>query len=669
MLGHRGVAQPGSAPHWGCGGRWFKSSRPDQFLLFVLLVLLGSAAVNGAEHPHERTEERASCDNYQPLRQLFWGDLHVHTAFSLDAATQDTRNRPEDAYRFAKGERLGIQPYDNDGRALRSLQLQRPLDFAAVTDHAEMLGEVSICSTPGVKGYYAWPCLLYRWFPRAAFFVMNARASGRDSPRFGFCADQDRRCLAAAAERWQQIQDAAEAAYDRSSACSFTSFIAYEWTGDSVSNLHRNVIFRNDDVPSLPVSFYEETTPEGLWGSLARRCTETDGRCDALAIPHNSNLSAGRMYADPEESLLDATTAAMQSRWEPILEIMQGKGDSECWFGPQQSEDELCAFEKLPYNSFRGKFFTTEPSVPRPGDGFARRILADGLRHEARSGVNPYRMGFIGSTDTHLGTPGAVAEEDHQGHGGAGKSVSEKRLRELPDDLELNPGGLAAVWAEENTRDALFAALRRRETYGTSGPRMQVRFFGGWEYPAELCAAPDFAARGYAGGVPMGGTLPTSSRANSAPHFAVQALRDPGTAERPGMLLQRVQIIKGWVDEEGMPRQQVFEAAGEVDSAAKVDTATCQVSGPGFNQLCTVWRDPNFDSSQGAFYYARVVENPRCRWSQYICNARGVDCERPETIDTGLEGCCAAEHRPVIQERAWTSPIWYRPAGRGAYPQ
>ncbi len=667
MVDHRGVAQPGSAPHWGCGGRWFKSSRPDQYFIFALLLLCSSGAVSAAERL--LSEERAACDNYQPLRQPFFGDLHVHTAFSLDAATQDTRNRPEDAYRFAKGERLGIQPYDANGRPLRSLQLKRPLDFVTVTDHAEMLGEVSICSTPGKKGYYAWPCLLFRWFPRAAFFVMNERASNQDRPRFGFCGDGDRRCLAAAAERWQQIQDAAEDAYDRSSACSFTSFIGYEWTGDRLSNLHRNVIFRNAEVPSLPVSFYEESTPEGLWRSLASRCTEAGGRCDVLAIPHNSNLSAGRMFSTPEDTPLSAAAAALEAHWEPLLEIMQHKGDSECWFGPGQDEDELCAFEKLPYNSFRGKFFTTEPSVPRPGDGFARRILAEGLRYEAASGQNPYRKGFIGSTDTHLGTPGAVAEEDHQGHGGAGKVSSEKQLNELPDDLESNPGGLAVVWAEENTRDALFAAFRRRETYGTSGPRLRVRFFGGWEYPEDLCAAPDFAARGYAGGVPMGGVLPASPAVLTAPRFAVQAFRDPGTAERSGMLLQRVQIIKGWVDEKGMPRQRVYEVAGEPNSAARVDTATCEVSGPGFDQLCAVWRDPDFDVSQGAFYYARAVENPRCRWSQYVCNARGVDCQRPQTIGKGLEGCCAAEHRGVIQERAWTSPVWYQPAGPGAEGQ
>ena len=625
-----------------------------------MLLLLCCTAAAAAETPYAATEQRQSCSSYQPLRQVFFGDLHVHTAFSLDAALQGTRNTPQDAYRFAQGEHLGIQPYTAAGQALRSLQLERPLDFAAVTDHAEMLGEVSLCSTPGAKGYYAWPCLLLRWLPQVAFFVMLERASNRDSGRFGFCGADDRNCLAAAAGRWQQIQDAAESAYDRSAACRFTSFVAYEWTGDSVSNLHRNVVFRNADVPALPVSFYEETSPEGLWKALAAHCMEADGSCDVLAIPHNSNLSAGRMFAAPEQALITAAAARRQARWEPLIEIMQHKGDSECWFGPQQSEDELCNFEKLPYNSFRGKFFTTEPAVPRPADGFVRRILTDGLRHRVRSGVNPYRMGFVGSTDSHLGTPGAVEEQGHQGHGGAGKMSSAKQLDELPDDLEFNPGGLAAVWAEENSRDALFAALRRRETYATSGPRMRVRFFGGWEYSEDLCSAPDFAARGYAEGVPMGGQLPSSPAAAAAPRFALQAFRDPGTAARPGMLLQRLQIIKGWVDEGGQPREQVFDVAGEPHNGAGVDTATCEVWGPGFDQLCTVWRDPDFDPAAESFYYARAVENPRCRWSQHICSARGVDCARPQTIAKELEGCCTAQHQPVIQERAWTSPIWYR---------
>ncbi len=651
-----------------------KSMQVTLLAVFAMLWSPATAAEDYPWRPYTVSEKRAPCARYEPLRQVFFGDTHVHTAYSLDAGTLGTRNIPEDAYRFARGERLGIQPYSEDGQPLRSVQLSRPLDFAAVTDHAEYLGETAICLSAGAKGYYSPTCLLFRWWPRIAFVLtvrrmMNPEKAGRH----GFCGEDGARCQAMADSRWQDTRAAAERAYDRSSQCAFSAFAGYEWTGAfSGGNLHRNVIFRNERVPERPLSFFDTQEPRVLWEWLENSCNAAGAGCAALAIPHNSNISGGHMFPPPEAMSLSAGEAKLRAEIEPLMEITQHKGSSECWLGgggpAPEEEDALCAYEKLPYVDFAFIFKPKEPPL-YPWAGFARGALASGLRYRVSIGANPYRLGFIGSTDTHLGTPGAVAEQGYPGHGGGGQSARDKVPPGLPDNPLFGPGGMAAVWAEENTRDALFAAMKRRETYGTSGPRMKVRFFAGWEYPQDLCRDENFAARGYRDGVPMGGTLSPPPTGSAAPRFAVRALRDPGTAERPGMLLQRIQIIKGWVDDAGAARERVYEVAGNPNSDARVDSATCQVSGGGFDQLCTVWQDPNFAFGQHAYYYARVVENPSCRWSQYVCNARGVNCAKPDTVGKGLEGCCAPEHRPAIQERAWTSPVWYQPVPGAAGPR
>jgi hypothetical protein len=606
---------------------------------------------------------REACAERDPLRRPFFGDLHVHSQFSLDASTQGTRNRPADAYRFARGERLGIQPFTSDGKPMRHIQLARPLDFAAVTDHAELLGEWNICNTPGLEGHDSWVCRVYRTWPRVAFFWMNYVASNGE--RHGFCGDDGSVCREAARGPWRETVDAAEAAYDRSDACEFTAFNAYEWTGGAGAgnNFHRNVIFRNDSVPELPISFIEGTELSQLYAQLRSECTDTE-RCDALVIPHNSNLGGGMMFQTvrSDGSPITAADARERSRFETLVEIMQHKGESECMTGVGTA-DELCGFEKLAQSNFRGRYSPrlAEPPTARQ---FVRHALQSGLEQDARIGVNPFKFGIIASTDTHLAAPGLVAESaEYPGHGGAGTPVGDALPVGLPDDIDFNPGGLAVLWAEENTREALFDAMRRREAYGTSGPRMTVRFFGGWDYASDLCEGGDFAAQGYARGAPMGADLPAQNAGSGgAPTFAVSALRDPGTPAAPGTALQRVQIVKGWLDGSEL-RERVVDVAGSADNGASVDPASCETSGPGHDGLCAVWRDPDFDPTQRAFYYARIVENPTCRWSQKLCNARGVRCDDPATIGEGLEACCSPDHRPVIQERAWTSPIWYRPPG------
>jgi hypothetical protein len=617
--------------------------------------------------PYAITEEREPCDAYQPLRQPFFGDTHVHTAYSFDASSQDTRNTPRDAYRFARGEPMGIQPYDEQGRPLRTIQLKRPLDFVAVTDHAEMLGEISLCMTPGSPGYEALLCRIHRGYGGISFRLLAARTLVLKSRR-GICGKDGKHCDEAAQDVWQAIQDSAEEAYDRSASCSFTSFVGYEWTAimEDGINLHRNVIFRNHRVPRLPPSWVDTANAVELWDHLEQKCVKGIPGCDAVTIPHNSNLSAGLMFesavlSEPSDAgtPITAAEARRRSRWEPLIEIMQHKGDSECRLGVGTT-DEACGFEPLPYDRFGAKFSMFVERRAPGASNFVRYALMQGLRQQASLGANPFKHGIVASTDTHIAAPGLTEEKNHPGHGGAGMGAGEGVPQGFPDDLEFNPGGLAVLWAEENSRDALFAAMQRREAYGTSGTRPVVRFFGGWGYPDDLCSAPDFAARGYAGGVAMGGDLPPApAEGGAAPRFALWAIQDPGSEGAPGTPLQRIQIVKGWT-EQGEPRERVIDLASG-GSDAGVDLATCERRGAGAASLCTVWTDPDFDPTAPAFYYGRVLENPSCRWSQFVCIAAGVDCDDPNSVPDGLRGCCSEDHQPVIQERAWTSPIWHTP--------
>lgn len=589
-----------------------------------------------------------ACPDFNDLRNVYAGDLHVHTALSLDAATQDTRARPADAYRFAQGGQLAVQPYDAQGHGLRELTLRRPLDFAAVTDHAELLGEVSLCQTPGSAGYDSWQCRLYRYAPRAAYFVFNYTAS--KARRLGNCGDDGRVCREAAAGPWAEIRQAAADALDSSGQCRFTSFVAYEWTGArgrEAANMHRNVIFRGADVPPLPITFVESGSAERLWEQLDLECREAIPGCEVLAIPHNSNLSAGYMFDGlrADGTPYDAADAALRARSEPLLEIMQHKGASECYAGATASvaRDEYCDFEQLPYDSFGGQNLSWLREPPGPKTGFLREILRDGLRLEQTLGVNPYRLGVIGSTDTHLGAAGATAEQGFIGHGGAGVPARDGVPRGLPDRPEFGPGGLAMIWAEQNTREALFAALQRRETYATSGTRPRVRFFGGWDFPADFCGDPDMVRAAYARGVPMGGELSSAAGGAATPVFVAAALRDPVE----GSALQQIQLVKGWVDAQGRSRERVITVAGDA-------------AGTGAESLCGVWRDDDYASGQRAWYYARVLEMPVPRWSARICALGKVDCARPESVGEGLQACCAPDRPELQQERAWTSPIWVR---------
>lgn len=628
---------------------------------------------------------REACADHDPTRRAFFGDLHVHTGLSMDARTRDLILTPSDAYRYATGEAVALPPLDAKGAGTRQVRIGRPLDFAAVTDHAEFLAETALCTTPGSDAYDTTECRIYRGETRGWLsWLIGAKGVGaRITGLIGLsgrpdalCGPDGDRCRRLVGRLWQETLDAAEEWYDRSAACRFTTFPAWEYSASPYqSKVHRNVILRNEIVPELPISWIDQPEAEGLWRALHAQCLDTDSGCDALAIPHNMNLSNGRAfdvwYRDrPLAAQQEA--AALRAGIEPIAEMMQVKGESECrngLWGVAGEPDELCDFEKIRRatnpEACEGEIgagaLTGRGCVSRVD--FVRHAIVQGLAEGARIGVNPFQVGFIGSTDTHNATPGAVQEATYEGSRGAENATAAQRLTYDPDrptmqsEVLRNPGGLAGIWAEENSRDALFDAMRRRETFATSGPRIRPRFFGGWQLPGDLCDRPDFVPAAYERGVPMGGDLATRPESGGAPTFVVHAMRDPGDPGFPGGLLQRAQIIKGWVGDDGNYHQSVHDVAGTRENGATVDLDTCEPSGPGYHVLCGQWRDPDFDPDRPAVYYARIVENPSCRWSWRQCLAREPD-DRPE-------GCNLPFVPKIIRERAWTSPIWFSPSARG----
>ncbi len=614
------------------------------------------ASLIGCPSPDEAVEEQLAepfprCAASDPLRQPFFGDTHVHTVLSLDANLQGTRLTPDDAYRFARGEEVGLQPYAQDGSSSRALQLSRPLDWVAVSDHAEFLGAVALCSSEGSAAYDEPACAAFRDRPDLAFITINGATSASPSAAVypPLCGEGGVLCMEAGLDVWAEVREAAEAAYDRSEACTFTSFVAYEWSGGpDARNLHRNVIFRNEYVPDLPPSYFDTPFVPQLWQRLREDCLQK-GLCDVLTIPHNSNLSAGLMFTTFEDEA-DPALSEGRRQFEPLVEIFQHKGDSECRPGTLASDEE-CGFEKLPYDRLSGANLDIEGEA-LPQD-FVRDILGEGLRMADRDGVNPYLYGFVASTDTHLATPGAVEEEGYPGHGGAGQNNRDTLPPGLPDNVTFNPGGLAVLWAEENSREALFRAMQRREAYGTSGPRIVVRTFTGRGLSTDLCADTDqLPARGYAQGAPMGGVV---EGGDGPLRVAVHALADPD-----GVGLDRVQVVKGWL-EDGEARFSVVDVATAGGGPFDVDEATCQTSAPAAGELCAVWEDPDYDPAQPAFWYVRVLEQPTCRWSTLQCNAEGITCptDQPEWAS-----CCSDRVEHTLKERAWTSPVWNQPDGR-----
>ena len=629
------------------------------------------ADVPTAERQVAYSEERAPCLDYAPLRKPLFGDVHVHTSYSFDAAANSTGATPEDAHNFAKGRPVPFWPLDEEGKPAGQFQIDRPLDFLAVTDHGEFLGEQALCRTPGSARYDTEFCAGYRADQRQGM-VMFAQSINDEAPQRleALCGEGGSLCRQAAAAPWQRIVEAAEAAYDRSEQCTFTSFVGYEYTGTpGTSNYHRNVIFRNAKVPELPVSYFEAPVDSRLWAALDASCREQDG-CDYLTIPHNTNLANGRMgpYMGLERTdEARRSYAAVRQRREQIIEIFQHKGASECINGLSTvlgAPDELCNVEAvremgrmeayIDIDEATGNLMPSANTIETKECGggvgemgmlgagcvdetdFVRSALLVGLKEERDIGLNPVKLGIVAATDTHAATPGAVLEADYRGHV-TGEASTLERLQPgiLTSGPEGNPGGLAGVWAVENSRDAIFDAMRRREVFGTSGPRITPRFFAGWDYPADLCGSPDLVEQGYAKGVPMGGDLALAPAAQAKPAFIAFAARDPADSAKP---LRELHLIKGWIDADGRMRSEVRTVAA---AEAGADT------------LCAVVRDNAFQLDEPAYYYLRAVQPPTLRWSSYDCQ-RLSEAERPATCSDGALP-------ETVVEMAWTSPIWFRP--------
>ncbi len=634
----------------------------------ALLLLLAASCGGGDDPPPAaagrvlRDDERPPCGHFNPQKNVYFGDLHVHTSQSFDANAFGVRVTPRQAYAFARGAEVTLP----SGAGTRTARLARPLDFVAVTDHSEFLAEVEACTTPGSSAYDSATCQKFRGDPYDSVSAFGLKLAIGNRQRFDdICGDTGQACIDGVAPVWADTKAAAEEAYDRSDACSFTSFLAYEYTGViGGSTMHRNVIFRTSEAPQ-PITFLERPKLWDFWRELRSACVERTPGCDVLAIPHNPNESNGKMFAvEYPAGESEPELAALRGAMEPLMEVFQHKGDSECrngLSGVLGAPDEQCDFEKHDRTGPQDCATTTTHVGGVANTGcysvrdFLRGALLEGLKERERIGVNPLQLGVIAGTDTHNGTPGAVDEDTFQGHRGTDDDTPDKQLGPgvlTSGGIAYDPGGIAGVWAEQNTRASLFDALRRREVFGTSGPRITVRFFGGWGYDASLADDPRLVEKAYAGGVPMGGTLPAPGASSGGPAFVVSALRDPGPADKPGARLQRVQIVKGWV-KDGKAEQRVFDVAGDASAGLGLDTSTCRPGDGGSDALTAVFVDPEFDPSAHAFYYARVLEVPTCRWSTWLCN-RLPEGGRPAACDD-------PSVKRAQQERAWTSPIWYTP--------
>jgi hypothetical protein len=573
-----------------------------------------------------------------PLKDAYFGETHVHTSFSLDAYIGGARLTPDDAYRFAQGQTVFVNGQEHS--------IGRPLDWVAVSDHAEFIGEMYSTQVPGAKGSEN-PMLeelrnlksvdeQRAWFVK--YVVNNNRGDNPQHPPFYAGPETTR-------SAWLDIE--IKAARDHYRPGQFTTLAGFEWTSaPGGGNMHRNVLFRDLNVPDMPLSALDTNDEEQLWSWMAEQ--EKNGS-RLLAIPHNSNGSKGFMFepVDNAGKPLTAEYALRRSHFERLIEMMQIKGNSEVHrkFWPA---DEFADFENGDsVGTFSGRTFRKE--------FFARWAVVKGLDYQAKLGANPYQLGFIGGTDNHNGLPADVAEDGYIGsHGPADGTLEARREGEIDGWIkakESNPGSLAAVWATRNTRAAIWDALAAREAFVTSGPRIKLRFFGGTDLSASPADARALVEQGYRGGVPMGGAL---SRTSKAPVFTVWASKDP-----EGANLDRIQIVKGWVDADGEPMDEVIDvvwsgdrkpvAGGKlppVGSTVDIQKATYSNT-IGSAELMGAWTDPDFDPAKPALYYVRVLEIPTPRWTTY------------DAVRNNLE--LLNDVPSIIQERAWSSPIWYTP--------
>jgi len=572
-----------------------------------------------------------------PLKTALYGDLHVHTSWSADAYAGGNRLGPNTAYRFARGEEVELQ----NGLAAR---LEAPLDFVALTDHAENFATHLPCTIGGGPEFDTDQCRAMRagdLDQQAMLEQVFETAGDRPGPRSALCDDDLERCLATEKATWVRVQEAANAFDDPGT---FSTLIGYEFSSllENFGMLHRNVIFRGTDVTPHAISSNDVVNQADFFAQLDEAC---QAPCEVLTIPHNTNFSWGRAFArtDEDGSTYTAADIERRARIDRLFEITQQKGNSECQIGVGMA-DEDCDFENTwpVCDDGQGTQCASEPS-------FLRNALLTGLAMGSEGGQNPYKLGVIGSTDTHLSDPGNTAREIPAQFSSIDFSFAVKRALEMNHVVigpirKVSAGGLAGVWAEANTRADIFDALRRREAFGTSGSRIKLRFFAG-RYTENMGESADAVATAYANGVPMGSDLANLEN----PSFWVWASQDPSAPA-----LDRIQVIKGWLDD-GKEKQKVWDVACSGDrtpgedgrcppTTASVDIDTCALNGGGASELQTTFTDPDFSSDQIAFYYVRVFENPSCRWTTALANEAEVD--RPTDVPA------------TVQHRAWSSPIW-----------
>ncbi len=588
-------------------------------------------------------------DQHYPT-DVFWGDTHLHTANSFDAGLAATTLGAEDAYRFARGE----QVTSNTGQRVK---LIRPLDFLVVADHAEFLGvapglrqgiEIMLDNPQGRRWYDMYNSSKEEAYAAVLEIVgyINRREAWPPADKL-------------ARSTWEKHIETADA-YNQPGV--FAAFIGYEYTvAPGGNNLHRVVIFRDDaDRASQVVPFGAQNSedPEDLWTYMASYEETTGGQ--VLAIPHNANWSNGVMFAVERHNgrRINRDYAERRARWEPLYEVTQQKGDAEAhpFLSPN---DEFADFETWDRANIN--------LVPKTNDmleyEYARSALKIGLEQEQKLGANPFKFGLIGSTDSHT-ILSTTREDNYFGKVAATEPSAERGEHWLVTPNEDNAqyayrgydysaAGLAAVWARENTRESLFDAMQRKEVYATTGSRISVRVFGGWDFQADEVETQDFAREGYKRGVPMGGDL-ANGPDGKAPTLMIRALRDPDNAN-----LDRVQIIKGWLDEDGEMQERIYDVACsdgraiverrcEREVGSTVDIANARYTNTIGDPLLTAhWVDPDFDPDERAFYYVRVIEIPKPRWTAY--DAKYFNIDLPDGVKT------------TVQDRAYTSPIWYTP--------
>ena len=613
-----------------------RKERRLKVLIVGLVVFAASAAGEAAEYSPYVEE------NF-PM-ELLWGDTHVHSSFSMDANVMgNTRLDPGDAYRFARGETV-------TANTEQSVRLDRPLDFLVVSDHAEYMGvlpkiraeDPALMADPDGKRIFE----ALTGDPEVARTIMDELIGSLMTNKPIFDNEEAKQGI------WKEITGLADR-YNQPGV--FTALIGFEWTSmPGGDNLHRVVIYSDDADRAgqmIPVSAFDGDRPEDLWAFMQKYETGTGGRI--LAIPHNANLSNGRMFAveDSNGKAIDRAYALTRAQWEPLVEVTQIKGDGETH--PLLSpDDEFADFETWD----RGNLALTGMVPKEPGmlkHEYARSALKTGLELEAQTGVNPFKFGMIGATDSHTSLA-TGAENNFWGKAvivEPGMPRTNETFIKSAVGKELDiiawqqvASGYAGVWATSNTREAIFDAMRRREVYATTGPRIQVRFFGGWNFGEKDVLGPDSVFAGYRKGVPMGGDLPSRSAGDAeAPGFLVMALKDP-----LGANLERLQVVKGWLDAEGESREKVYDLEVSEKSGSTVDVKKATYSNTvGDAQMVSYWQDPDFDPAEGAFYYARVIEIPTPRWTAYDAARLGTEI--------------IPEAAMVVQDRAYTSPIWYTP--------